>query len=100
MAVRLIRENYGRQLSLEGVAEQIHVSPKYLSRLFKDEMGIGFSEYLTQVRLEEAEKLLSSSMLNVREIAAQVGYLDEKYFSRIFKKATGLKPTEYRRIYG
>ena len=76
MAVRLIRENYGRQLSLEGVAEQIHVSPKYLSRLFKDEMGIGFSEYLTQVRLEEAEKLLSSSMLNVREIAAQVGYLD------------------------
>lgn len=100
MAVRLIRESYAEQLSLEGVAEQIHVSPKYLSRLFKDEMGIGFSEYLTQVRLEAAEKLLSGSALSVREIAVQVGYLDEKYFSRLFKKETGLKPTEFRRIYG
>lgn len=100
MAVRLIRENYAEQLSLEGVAAQIHVSPKYLSRLFKEEMGSGFSEYLTQVRLEAAEKLLSGSTLNVREIAVQVGYLDEKYFSRLFKKETGLKPTEYRRIYG
>ena len=100
MAVRLIRENYAEQLSLEGVAGQIHVSPKYLSRLFKDEMGSGFSEYLTQVRLEAAEKLLSGSALSVREIAVQVGYLDEKYFSRLFKKETGLKPTEFRRIYG
>ena len=100
MAVRLIRENYAEQLSLEGVAEQIHVSPKYLSRLFKDEMGSGFSEYLTQVRLEAAEKLLSGSALSVREIDVQVGYMDEKYFSRLFKKETGLKPTEYRRIYG
>ena len=100
MAVRLIRENYAEQLSLEGVAEQIHVSPKYLSRLFREEMGSGFSEYLTQVRLEAAEKLLSGSALSVREIALQVGYLDEKYFSRIFKKETGLKPTEYKRIYG
>lgn len=100
MAVRLIREHYAEQLSLEGVAEQIFVSPKYLSHLFKEEMGSGFNEYLTQVRLEAAEKLLSSSALTVREIAAQVGYLDEKYFSRLFKKETGLKPTEYRRIYG
>lgn len=100
MAVRLIRENNAEQLSLEGVAEQIHVSPKYLSRLFKEEMGSGFSEYLTQVRLEAAEKLLSGSTLSVREIAVQVGYLDEKYFSRLFKKETGLKPTEYKRIYG
>lgn len=100
MAVRLIRENNAEQLSLEGVAEQIHVSLKYLSRLFKEEMGSGFSEYLTQVRLEAAEKLLSGSTLSVREIAVQVGYLDEKYFSRLFKKGTGLKPTEYKRIYG
>ncbi|MGN1021858.1 MAG: AraC family transcriptional regulator, partial [Aristaeellaceae bacterium] len=100
MAVRLIREHYAEQLSLEAVAEQIHVSPKYLSRLFKEEMGSGFSEYLTQIRLEAAEKLLSGSALSVREIAAQVGYLDEKYFSRLFKKETGLKPTEYKRIYG
>lgn len=100
LAVRLIRARYAEPISLESVAGQIHVSPKYLSHLFKDEMSIGFNEYLTQVRLEEAEKLLASSALNVREIAVQVGYLDEKYFSRIFKKATGLKPTEYRRVYG
>lgn len=99
MAARFIRENYGKQISLEDVAFSCNVSGNYLSRLFKDEMGIGFNEFLTQVRLEESEKLLSETNLTIKEIASLVGYLDEKYYSKLFKKTTGIKPTEYRRIY-
>lgn len=99
MAVRYIREHYGEQISLEDVAEAGNVSGNYLGRLFKEEMGVGFHDYLTQVRLEESEKLLAKTNLTIKEIAFQVGYLDEKYYSKLFKKVTGIKPTEYRRIY-
>ena len=99
MAVRYMRKYYGEQISLEDVAAAGNVSGSYLSRLFKEEMGIGFNEFLTQIRLEESEKLLAETNLSVKEIAAMVGYLDEKYYSKLFKKMTGIKPTEYRRIY-
>lgn len=99
-AVLFIRKNYAKQISAEDVAGASHVSTAYLSRLFKEELDIGFNEYLTQVRLEQAEKLLSETNLSIKEIAGSVGYGDEKYFSKLFRKTTGMKPTEYRRIYG
>lgn len=99
LAARYVKEHYADQISLEEVAEASNVSPTYLSKLFKNEMQVGFNDYLTQVRLEESEKLLAETNLSVREIAAKVGYLDEKYYSKLFKKSTGIKPTEYRRIY-
>ncbi len=99
-AVRYIRANFAKAISAEEVAAVSRVSPAYLGKLFKEELGIGFSEFLTQVRLEEAERLLAGSNLSVKEIAGAVGYPDEKYFSKLFKKTTGIKPTEYRRIYG
>ena len=68
--------------------------------LDKTVIGICDGDGIGPIIMKQAEKLLSESALNVREIAVQVGYLDEKYFSRLFKKKTGLKPTEYRRIYG
>ena len=82
------------------MARASNVSGTYLSKLFKEEMGTGFTEYVTKVRLEEAEKLLADTVLSIMEIAAAVGYPDEKYFSRLFKKSTGIKPSEYRKIYG
>lgn len=100
VAVAYIKKNYGQQISLEDVAAAGNISGNYLSRLFKEEMGVGFNEYLTQVRLEESERLLAKTGLSIKEIAAMVGYLDEKYYSKLFKKVTGIKPTEYRRIYG
>jgi two-component system response regulator YesN len=99
MALRYMKENYGKQISLEEVAAAGNVSGNYLSRLFRDEMDIGFNDYLTQLRIEESQKLLAETNLPVKEIAIRVGYLDEKYYSRLFKKTTGIKPTEYRRIY-
>ncbi len=99
-AVRYIRANYAKALSAEEVAGVSHVSTSYLGKLFKEELDMGFNEFLTQVRLEEAEKLLAGTKLSIKEIAGAVGYPDEKYFSRLFKKTTGIKPTEYRKIYG
>ena len=99
MAVQYIKEHYQEQISLEDAASAGNVSPNYLSKLFRNEMGIGFLDYLTQIRLKESEKLLEGTNLSIREIAAKVGYLDEKYYSKLFKKATGIKPSEYRRIY-
>ncbi len=99
-AVLFIKKNYGNQISEEDVAQASHVSTAYLSRLFKEELEVDFHEYLTQIRLEEAEKLLAETNLSVKEIAGRVGYPDEKYFSKLFRKITGMKPTEYRMIYG
>jgi two-component system response regulator YesN len=99
-AQQFIRENYFRGISQEEVAAYSNVSPAYLSKLFKSELGIGFNDYLTKVRLHAAEELLANSTLNIKEIALAVGYPDEKYFSRLFKKNSGIKPSEYRKIYG
>lgn len=99
-AVHYIHQNYARAISLDEVAEFSNVSAAYLSKLFKEELEVGFTEYLTQIRLEESEKLLADTNMSVKDIAAAVGYPDEKYYSKLFKKITGIKPTEYRKIYG
>ncbi len=99
-AVRFMKMSYMNTISLEGVAEVSNVSATYLSKLFKEEMKIGFNEFLTQIRLEESQRLLSETNISVKEIAIMVGYNDEKYYSKLFKKLTGIKPTDYRKLYG
>lgn len=99
-AVRYIKNNYMNQISQEEVAAAANVSTNYLSHLFKEEMKIGFNEYLTQIRIEESMRLLTETNLTVKQIAAKSGYLDEKYYSKLFKKQTGIKPTDYRKLYG
>jgi len=99
-AVQFINMNFARQISQTDVADASNVSTAYLSRLFKEEMNVGFQEYLTGVRLKNAERMLAETNMTVKEIALAVGYPDEKYFSRIYKKVTGIKPSEYRKIYG
>lgn len=99
-AVYYIRKHYAQPISQSDAAGAGNISVTYLSRLFKEELGIGFNEYLTKVRLEESEKLLSDTTLSIKEIAAAVGYPDEKYYSKLYKKVKGIKPSEYRKIYG
>lgn len=96
-AMDYIRRNYNNDLSLEKVAQSIYISPYYLSHLFKEELNITFVEYLTMVRMEEAKKLLSDSSMSVLAVASEVGYEDASYFSKVFKKITGLSPNQYRR---
>jgi two-component system response regulator YesN len=98
--VKFIKKNYMNQISQEDAANAGNVSTTYLSRLFKEEMKIGFNEYLNQVRIEESKRLLAETNYSIKEIAMMTGYADEKYFSKLFKKSIGIKPTEYRRLYG
>lgn len=96
-AVRFVEENFHQELSLEDVAKQVYLSPCYFSRLFKQVKGWSFSEYLTQVRMEEARRLLINTDYQISEIASRVGYRDARYFSQVFKRNEGCTPISYRR---
>jgi two-component system response regulator YesN len=91
-----IEMNYADDLSLEGVAREVRVSPFYFSKLFKEECSEGFQDYLTRLRIEAAKKLLDDPERSVKEVSFDIGYQDPNYFSRLFKKETGLTPSEYR----
>lgn len=95
-AVDFIKENYRKEITLEDVSKEVNISPHYFSRLFKDEMGENFIDYLTTLRINTAKEIMKSSLMSVKEICYEIGYGDPNYFSRIFKKAVGVTPTEYR----
>lgn len=94
-AITFINGNYKVDLNLEDVANNVAISPQYFSKVFKEETGRSFIEYLTHLRLEEAKKLLKENNLSIKEICFEVGYKDPNYFSRLFKKQVGCRPTEY-----
>ncbi|WP_150265108.1 helix-turn-helix domain-containing protein [Paenibacillus tepidiphilus] len=94
--VKYIEQNYQSELSLQEVAGKFFVSREYVSRKFKQELGINFSDYIVQVRIEKAKLLLQNPNLKLAQIAEMVGVHDVKYFSKVFKKQTGVTPKEYR----
>ena len=91
-----VDQNYAQPLSLESLASQVHLSTSYLSKLFKREIGENLSVYILNVRIEHAKLLLRSTDMKTYEIAEAVGIGDPVYFSKLFKKAVGCKPKEYR----
>jgi two-component system response regulator YesN len=96
-AADYIKENYARDLTLEEVAQAVHISPYYLSHLFKEELGVTFIGYLTKVRIEQAKILLLETNLTIQQISYMVGYQDSSYFTKVFKKLEGRTPTQFRR---
>ncbi len=96
-AKQYISKNYNLDnLSLEDVASQVNISPCYFSLIFKQELGISFIDFLTNLRINKAKELLTFSNYKTYEISYQVGYNNPTYFSTIFKKHVGFSPTEYR----
>lgn len=91
-----IRENHAKNLTLQETAELFHFSTSHLSRLIKSNTGLNFSEYLNQVRLQQAAELLKDPTLKISLIASRVGYRDPSYFNRLFKKKFGMTPNQYR----
>lgn len=86
-------------LTLESVAQFLNVSPVYLSRMIKQELGISFTHLLTKTRMEKASELLLSTELPIHEIAERVGYDTQHYFSTAFKKTIGVSPNQYRKMH-
>jgi len=95
-AIDFIEESYSRDISLNEISEALNISSYYFSKLFKDETGEGFVEYLTRKRVEKAKEMLKDPEKSIKEIGSECGYADPNYFSRIFKKSTGMTPTEYK----
>lgn len=96
-AKEIIEKNFANSdLSLLSVAEEVSLSPNHFSSIFSQECGITFIEYLTNVRIEEAKKLLRNTNLKSIDISYNVGFNDSHYFSTLFKKITGLTTKEYR----
>ncbi|MFP3090646.1 helix-turn-helix domain-containing protein [Treponema sp. TIM-1] len=94
-AVKYIDEHSTEGIQLIDAASAARVSPAYLSRLFSEHFKINFIDYITERRIERAEKLIRESGMNMKEIAFAVGYQDPNYFSKIFKKVLGMPPTQY-----
>ena len=97
LITRYLQEHLAEDLSLSVLAEQFHLSAQYISQLFKTEIGVGFLAYLTNIRMEQAKKLLLSTSLSIAEVSEQSGYSDYRVFTKVFKKAEGITPSQYRR---
>lgn len=95
-----IKEHFNNpELSLNSVTEHLSVSTSYFSSIFKERTGMTFVEYLTQLRMEKAKQLLTFTDYRTYEIAENIGFSDPHYFCVIFKRTTGLPPTEYREMH-
>lgn len=94
--IQFIHLNYSKDVSIPTVAQHVFLTPTYLCILFKKEKGISINDYITQYRIDQAIKLLADRKLKLYEISERVGYQDANYFAKVFRKRTGVKPSEYR----
>ena len=96
-ALEYIHRHYRETVTLEQTAVYASVSPSHFSRIFHEEMGVGFSAYVNRLRVEKAKKLLNETNLTLAEIAQAVGFSNQQYFSKVFKAETGKTPGQYRK---
>lgn len=94
--VKYIQANYDGDVSIASIAGHVYLTPTYLCILFKKEKGISINDYITQFRIEKAKQLLKDRKLKLYEIAGKVGYQDANYFAKVFRKLTGMNPSEFR----
>jgi len=99
-ALKYIRQNYEKRLTLEEVAAQVYLSKSYLSKIFNDEMNCSFTNYINSLRIEKSKTLLLDSSADIIEIALEVGFDDQSYFTKVFKKQVGVAPGRFRETRG
>ena len=95
-ALRYMSANYAQPLTLETVAREVGLSPNYLSRLFQESVGVGFREQLNRIRIEESKQLLLNTDYSLADIALAMGFVDQSYFCKVFKRIVGLTPGKFR----
>ena len=93
----MIQEFYQSGITLDEIASKLNITPEYLGTQFHKEMGITFSTYMKNYRINKAKELLCGTHLKLYQIAAKVGYSDPKYFSKVFREVTGQLPADYRK---
>lgn len=93
---QFMKDHYRENLTLENIAASAFLSSGYASRIFKKQMNISIMDYLLQLRMDEAKKMLRETTLSIDEIASKTGYADSSYFTKVFRKAMGMTPSRYR----
>lgn len=93
---KYINENIDKKVSLNKLAEEVHVTQNYISTIFKKETGIILTNYITNLKIQKAKEYLQSSRLRIQDISEMLGYSDYRYFCTLFRKETGVTPLEYR----
>lgn len=97
---KYIRNHIQEEISMSDIAEVVYLNPQYMVRMFRKQEGISILEYITDTRIELASKLLRETNDSINQVAGLVGYANYSYFSRVYKKVTGMTPQEYKKEYG
>lgn len=97
-ALKYMEAHYNETMSMDDVAKFVNVSYHYFSKLFKQQTGMSFTDYLTDIRIEKSKEMLLKTQRSVKDISLEIGYNDPNYYSKIFKKLTGLTPSEFREM--
>ncbi len=95
-ATEYIRNNYMNKITLESVAAHVYLSPSYLSRIFKEKTGQNFNGYLNSIRVSRAKQMLLEKDADLVNVSLAVGYDDRSYFSKVFKRITGVTPHSFK----
>ena len=96
--IQYLKTNYMHKLNLDEIAHHVHISPTYLSRIFKRETGSSLVDFLNQIRIEKSRELLLNPEIRLIEVALQSGFESQSYFNRLFRQETGMTPQEYRKL--
>jgi AraC-like DNA-binding protein/ligand-binding sensor protein len=99
-AIEYIRQNYSGKISLEDVAKAVYISPTYFCKLFRKEMGCNFNTYVNQLRIEKSKQILLQSDSRIADVLSMVGFEDQSYFTKVFKRVAGVSPKYFRRSAG
>ena len=94
---KIVREHLDEDISLDYVASKVYLSPKYLSRLFKEEKGLNFTQFVNDCKMEEASRLLVETDMTLEEIIVVIGFNSTNYFIKKFKESFDVTPAQYRR---
>lgn len=98
-ALAYVDQHYSEKFSLDAVAEHVFMNRSYFCQLFKKEMGQTFGDYLEQVRIKSAKRLLATTDLSISSVAEKCGFNNQAYFTKVFKKATDISPLRYRKLH-
>ena len=99
LAKQYIYDHIDQNITLNDVADMLFINPSYFSTLFRRETGETFSNYMTSMRMKRSKELLKNLKYSISDVSRMVGYQDSKYFSKVFQKTVGIKPSQYRKLY-
>ena len=98
LTIKYIEENYYlNDLNINDISDKLEVTSSYLSKLLKKETGLSFIDYLTNIRIKKAMYIMEDPTIKIYDVAELVGYSNQHYFCRAFKRVVGFSPTEYKR---